>query len=346
MGAPGRGRGSESLGRGRGVGGGTANASDNGNVSGWKRCKVCGKKGHTMSDCPQVSSCSHCGSEEHRTKKCTFGVRPSERFLLCKSSEPRCGCFWRRFLVPLSRGDAMTFDASKPSLGRADVGLRCLGSSLFRSQGLRRNAQAILSFEASGHTLEASGALVRNLRPDEAHVGLRLQKALGVLKEDGERPPDPETDPEGWSSSEFRGLDAYERTTLQALKSALKSNDDEGSAPTRTILLLLSENGTPVTKAMKQIAEDERPVKGIVSLVGDDRGLSAEEFERFSKTAEKCGAEVIEVSLGQTTLLASHAIVILQHYLDEKLHRCEVPKPREYAKAAASVDQRAKRRKY
>merc|ERR1712126_306520 len=73
-----------------------------------------------------------------------------------------------------------------------------------------------------------------------------------------------------------------------------------------------------------------QPVTGLIAMVGDDRGLTDEECASFAAVAEKAGAEVFRVSLGGMTLLASHTIVILQHYLDEWLHRCEVPKPRDY----------------
>jgi len=319
----GRGGGRQGFGQGRG---GRSNAP--GRNSGWKRCKLCGERGHTVGDCPQVTECSHCGSSEHTAKRCTFGARASERFLLCDSVEPHTPCFWRRFIVPLQRADAVAFNPADARVGRADVGLRCISSALFRSQGLRRNSQACVCFEASGHCLEVSGALARDLRPDDQALAFRVRS--------GAQAPDPETDPVAWSASELRGLEALARTKNKALKAALRGAD--GS---RVVLMLLTEDGTPIKKVCMQMRQGP-PLAGVVVVLGDDRGLPAEEADAMAMLAEKGGAEVQRVSLGGTTLLASHAIVILHHYLDEYVHRCKVSRPRDYGRPV-TVGTEAKR---
>lgn len=313
--------------------------------SSWKRCKLCGKKGHTMGDCPSVTECSHCGCTDHRAKRCTFGSKPSERFLPCVSLEPRWPCFWRRFLVPLRRASATEFDVENPRQGRADVGLRCTSATLCRSQGLRRNSQVCLSFEGSGHTLEISGALARDLRPDEACLATRLKAGLDAGLRGGDGPPDPEQDPEGWSASLLRGFEVHPRSTQKALVSMLKTSrsdaESSGGGPPRVAVLLLTEDGIPMAKACSTLRQDDQPpLAGVVTVLGDDRGIPDDECRSLETIAEKHGAEVIRVSLGGTTLLASHAIVLVHHYLDERLHRCQVAQPRNYGHAALPGDEK------
>jgi hypothetical protein len=92
----------------------------------------------------------------------------------------------RRFVVPLHRA-APDFDLSDLPRGRVDVGCRCLGAALFRSQALRHNTEVRLCFggvgdgddgAGEGATVCVSGGLVRNLAPDEQTVARRLRCAL------------------------------------------------------------------------------------------------------------------------------------------------------------------------
>ncbi len=48
--------------------------------------------------------------------------------------------------------------------------------------------------------------------------------------------------------------------------------------------------------------------------------------------ADAAGAEVLRVSLGGHTVLASHAIVILQHYFDKTMHECDVSRQIDYSR--------------
>eukprot|EP00913_Durusdinium_trenchii_P022716 g21333.t1 len=286
-----------------------------------------------LSECPMshMDGCNHCGQAGHTTKFCTFGSKPLERFLFCEAVRPHLPCFWRRFLVPLQRADADAFKAEDPrTSGRADVGLRCLSAALFRSQGVRHNTQACLSFEKSGHTLEVSGALVRGLVPDEPHLAERVRLALN-----GEPMPDPSQEPEAWCTSPLRGMEARKRSTKAALKAGFSSiavTPCDGHAalrkadesPGRVVMLLLDADGEPIAEVLKQVRRGGA-VQGLVVLVGDHRGFTGEDMEKYEKVALSSGADVIRASLGGTTLLGSHAIVILQHYLDEHMHRCEDP---------------------
>lgn len=149
-----------------------------------------------------------------------------------------------------------------------------------------------------------------------------------------------------WSTSELRGFEARSGTTLvKSLRAALKGGGwrcpasgtahSEAESPKRVVVLVLAEDGLPVGKACAQLREGES-LAGVVTVLGDDRGLSDDVLDTLEATAKQNGAEMVRVSLGGTTLLASHAIVILHHYLDEKLHRCEVKRPRDYNRDATS----------
>lgn len=253
---------------------------------------------------------------------------------------PRLPCFWRRFIVPLGSASAEKFNPADPrGSGRADVGLRCISAGLFRSQGLRHNSQICLSFEKSGHTIEVTGALARGLVPDEGALATRVRAGLDAIFFEGCGPPDPAEDPVGWCASPLRGMEARHRTTLAALKAALRlrkrppdedGEDEETTAP-RVVLFLLDADGVPVIEACTQISRI--PVlAGVVSVIGDHRGITANDVSAYTEVAEAAGAYILRVSLGGTTLLGSHAIAILQHYFDEQMHRCEVSQQIDYSR--------------
>ncbi|CAE7407119.1 rsmH [Symbiodinium microadriaticum] len=289
----------------------------------------CEEEGHRLSDSTNLEGCNHCGKVGHTTKRCTFGAKPSERFLPCEGTRPKAPCFWRRFLLPLQRANAQTFTADDPrACGRADVGLRCVSAALFRSQGLRRNTQVCLSFEASNHTLEVSGALARGLVPDEPRLASRVFEAFESFFA-GRGLPDPDEDPEAWCASNLRGLEVKERSTKAALKAALKKKPSE-PAEGRVVMLMLDAEGEPIVEVLKQISRTN--VVGIVAVLGDHRGFGPHDVQAYEEVARSMQADIVRTSLGGTTLLGSHAIVILQHYLDEHLHRCEVPKQVDYGR--------------
>mmetsp|Transcript_86290 Transcript_86290/g.105878 ORF Transcript_86290/g.105878 Transcript_86290/m.105878 type:complete len:127 (+) Transcript_86290:2-382(+) len=124
-------------------------------------------------------------------------------------------------------------------------------------------------------------------------------------------------------------MEARKRSTRAALKAALKQGD--GCEAGRVVMLLLDADGEPIAEVLKQIRRSGA-VQGVVVLVGDHRGFSSDDIVGYEKVALSAGADVVRASLGGTTLLGSHAIVILQHYLDEHMHRCEVAKQVDYGR--------------
>ncbi|CAK9089110.1 unnamed protein product [Durusdinium trenchii] len=182
-----------------------------------------------------------------------------------------------------------------------------------------------LSFEAKvyGTTPRRKPDTSRGLVPDEPHLAERVRLALN-----GEPMPDPSQEPEAWCTSPLRGMEARKRSTKAALKAALRKADE---SPGRVVMLLLDADGEPIAEVLKQVRRGGA-VQGLVVLVGDHRGFTGEDMEKYEKVALSSGADVIRASLGGTTLLGSHAIVILQHYLDEHMHRCEVAKQVDYGR--------------
>jgi len=230
----------------------------------------------------------------------------------------------------------VNFDPADPrGSGRADVGLRCISAALFRSQGLRHSTQVCLSFEASGHTLEVSGATARGLVPDQDRLALRVRTGLDSLLSDSCKAPDPAKDPEAWSKHDLRGFQVRKRPTLKMLKAVLQAKEvrDLHQGHGRIVMIVLTAEGMPVAEACRQIRNGPA-LAGIVTVVGDHRGSTDDQISAYCGVAEEVGAEVLHVSLGGDTLLASHAIVILTHYFDEMMHRCEVAQQVDYGRGS------------
>ena len=75
---------------------------------------------------------------------------------------------------------------------------------------------------------------------------------------------------------------------------------------------------------------------GVVVLLGDDRGLEPDEEREVLAEAAARGSAVHRVSLGSNTLFASHAIVLVHHYLDRHVHDCVLRQPRAYVRSRGS----------
>jgi hypothetical protein len=314
--------------------------------------------------------CGFCGRSGHTPRACTFGLGATERFLCCSGTHP-VRCFTRTFIVPLRRASP-SFDCEALRQGRVDVGVRCVSAALFRSQSLRQNSRVLLclmgemgeigaastkggAFAKGGagaivegrgaRILEVCGSVVRDLRPDEHSLSRRLRavsdasgaaaaevladKARHALSVAPGAPPG-EDGPVGvWSRDETRGLSSAEGDLMVCVRKAL---DQPGEPP---MLLLLSASGVFIGDLCAELASSaafRAAPSGVVVLLGDDRGLDEEEERRVRAEATARGSAVRSVSLGSDVLFASHAIVLVHHYLDRHLHSCLIRPPREYAR--------------
>ena len=308
---------------------------------------------------PELLVCNHCGRAGHEARSCSFGLAEGEAFLRCRRAEP-CACFARTFIVPLRRAPP-AFSAEAPREGRVDVGLRCASAALFRSQSLRQNTQLSLCLmgEAAPRLLQVRGALVRDLRPDEQSMAARLravsdaegaaaaaaeaQAARDALAATGGAVEAVEA-VEAWSRSPRRGLSSRGGGILDAVKAAFEEHAASGALLGEgeegpPLLLLLSAHGDFVGEVIPQEllrpaqgGRAEAPASSVVVVLGDDRGLEPDEERQVRAAAAAAGARVRSVSLGSDMLFASHAIVLVHHYLDRLAHSCLARPPREYAR--------------
>lgn len=294
-----------------------------------RTCRVCGETGHIAKHCAKGATCAHCGRKGHLPKACTFGAAAHEKFIFCKALGQPCGCFARRFVVPLRRADATMLDPlDLRSNGRADVGTGCIASALFLSQSIRANTSVTLCFGHCQKNVEVRGSVVRGLRPDDASVAARLRLAATAPKgeDDGVNAATGEVvDAEKYSASLKRGFQVSDGSTEDALREAL--TPEQGMpAP---VLLILDAYGTPIADAcaemVRAVKRGEAPASrgcGIVTLLGDDRGLHEDDELTAERIAEEVGAHVMRVSLGRHVLFSIHSITLLHHYLDEHMHCC------------------------
>jgi tRNA pseudouridine-54 N-methylase len=246
------------------------------------------------------------------------------------------------------------------------VGTGCINSALFLSQGLRSNTQITLCFGGSNDAVEVNGALVRNLRPDDVTAAHRLNTAVneplgeedGVAAavEDGEDGEGKLVDAAKYSASMKRGFNhaanvSTEDVFRKMLSSEIGSTGGGVLASTQgppPIVFILDANGEDIEKCCSRLAaaaaagtherstismSDDGPIqigeRGVVVLLGDDRGLHEEDEVMAERVAKECGAPVMRVSLGRSVLFAIHSIVLVHHYLDKYLHTCKAKAARD-----------------
>lgn len=221
---------------------------------------------------------------------------------------------------------------------------------------------------ARARTLTLSGALVRALRPDEASLGARCRSALDDARGGHASACALAAGVRGhaaYSASELRGFEWAEGGLLSALERALVEPpaagararaDDGASAPADgasrsggpadggsgarappPALLVLDGAGEPLHAACARLLATGGARGGVVAVVGDDRGLTADEEEAIGRAAARRGCAVCRVSLGGRTLFASHSIVLLQNGLDSALHTCAPRPTRDYSKATRTT---------
>lgn len=300
-------------------------------------CDVCGEAGHVGALCPTKATCGHCGYFGHAAATCSFGLEPQDRFLFCAGSLPASGCFARHFLVPLQRA-AVEFDVERLREGRVDVGLRCITATFFRSQSLRTNAQITLAFGASLRSVQISGALVRDLRPDERSLAERVR---AVAASDAYSPDLTwEGDLRAWSQSPTRGFFSFPGGPMEALQRALRAkttlsaaSEAAGAASPPPAVVLLTAAGKPVEQVLERLVARDGLQGGVLVLLGDDRGFGEADEVQIRSVVKAAGARLSRASLGGDVLFASHSIVLMNHYLDKLVHSCELKPAREYSLA-------------
>lgn len=287
-----------------------------------KTCYTCQQPGHLVRDCPQ-STCKFCGRTGHLARECTLGqgTSRSQQFLSCG---PRC--FPRRFIVPLHRART-DFDPDDLLSGRVDVACRLITATLIASQRVRHNAQLWLPFLGNTEhpiTVCVSGGPVRGLHPSESDTVWRLRQAFDSLPLE----PPPAGTPTQASSlpaeveHELRGFGLLGGGLHTALTEALHLARADGVAAP---VLLLLEGAPPLAQVLDAHCRGGggAELEDVVVVLGDDRGLSDEEVAMVKDLGERQGGggPVLCASLGATSLLASHAIVLTHHYLDA-IHAC------------------------
>ena len=141
---------------------------------------------------------------------------------------------------------------------------------------------------------------------------------------------------------ELLGFSLHPATSLAAAVRAALSLAREGGC--RAPLLLLTQGALPLEQLLA--AEFSPPPADLVCVLGDDLGLSSSELGEIERLgaehAAAGGGPLLRASLGSGTLLASHAIVIVHHYLDA-LHEC--PSRLWSTQAAEAVSRGARQRR-
>jgi tRNA pseudouridine-54 N-methylase len=210
--------------------------------------------------------------------------------------------------------------------------------------------------QSKGAVVAVSGGLARDMRADEAFVAGRIRRALDAacsIKHDpnaagaGARAP---AHSEGASEEmstqkkmQMEILDSKLRRGFRCLEGGLDTalseplsfylprsapgdgNDAKiggGEIAGRLLFVKLDPAGQPLADFLKDLRERDIKIREFITILGDNRGLTSEDEATARKIAEEAGEELHSVSLGGQMLLASHSIVLVQHYLDLHLHMC------------------------
>ena len=210
--------------------------------------------------------------------------------------------------------------------------------------------------QSKGAVLAVSGGLARDMRADEAFVAGRIRRALDAaypIKHDPnvvEAGAGAQTHDEGVSQEmsaqkkmQMEILDSKLRRGFRCLVGGLETalseplsfypprsapsdgngaNIGGGEVAGRLVFVKLDPAGQPLADFLKDLRERGVKIHEFVTILGDNRGLTGEDEATARKVAEEAGEELHAVSLGGQMLLASHSIVLVQHYLDVHLHMC------------------------
>eukprot|EP00039_Didymoeca_costata_P014858 m.245690 g.245690 ORF g.245690 m.245690 type:complete len:348 (-) comp16109_c1_seq15:13-1056(-) len=252
-----------------------------------------------------------------------------------------CGgaqCFRRVFVMPCHRscpqGD---FVLDGMMEGRMDLVARCLSQSLFISFDVRRNTDFRISlFERKKNskqltrTVIANGATAKHLRPEERWMGLMLQRRLQPfnLREISKREKKSFA-AVARSRKCLVGIGVDDIGLRESLMDAIlnipsRSNancNPDSKEPKLPVLILVLDEAAPLIDD-PDAGWLQHCNNGVITLLGDNRGLNESEEAMLDSLQEEGFAKVVKISLGPTPLLASQCIVLMHHYLDKLVHTC------------------------
>lgn len=224
----------------------------------------------------------------------------------------------RRIVVPLRRlPSGGGLDLTDLVRCRVDTACRLVSAALFLSRGVRENVEVELLLSMGGaRTLHISGGRVADLRPDEQTIARRLDRALS------ERPGSPLAD-DGLSVCEggfARTLDSWDSRGWTVALELTEDGDCDLDGMARHIDERQSRYEQEVAQRMDK--EDGGFSPGtVVALIGDGEGLDEGDATLFRAWATRVAGGVLRVRSGGLSLLGSHCIVLLHHFLD-RAHAC------------------------
>jgi len=210
------------------------------------------------------------------------------------------------FQAPVTAEAILLQDLRK---GRVDHLCRCISGSIMKSKGTRRDA--CIFFGLGGNTerlMSINGDLIRHIRVCEQVIGRQIKTLFeaGCISEEEKL----SMIAQGVKKMRtLKGMNLYETSgLLNCFQMVLNLTD---ASAEDTIILYLHENGETV----EGIQLEEFPGH-VICVIGDYIGLEDEQASELENYVESKGITWMNISLGQMSLLTSHCLVILNHYLD------------------------------
>lgn len=240
------------------------------------------------------------------------------------------GCSLRTFVLPCHKARPLgNYCLSDLAVGRLDLVARCSVASLFISFGVRRNTVfRVTLFDGAQvsppRTVTFEGRRVTSLRLTERSFGAIMMRRLGACAPNARKLMQLGAEAVAVSDKCLAGVSVADNQGLRDnILSAIAQHHaaHRGQSP---VLLLLTEDAPFIEDVMQ---EHSRQIQagGVIVLLGDNRGLTAEEETMCCKLVESHGVTLARSSMGSVSLLASHCIVLVHHYLDGCVHTCPPP---------------------
>lgn len=102
-----------------------------------------------------------------------------------------------------------------------------------------------------------------------------------------------------------------------------------GSHP---VILILQEGAQPLSSVLDSLmgadALQSGPPSSVITVLGDDAGLTPEQQAVAAAAADSAGVQLLYASLGPMQLLASQCITLVHHYLDLAVGPSNMQKPK------------------